>query len=71
MRGGRTGALTLAELPEVMTVEQAARYLGIGRNSAYEAIGRGQLPALHIGKLLRVSRYHLEQLVRGRQAPTG
>lgn len=51
-------------------MEQAARYLGIGRNSAYEAIHRGDLPALRIGRLLRVSRYHLEQLVRGRQALT-
>ena len=71
MRGEREEALTLAELPEVMTVEQAARYLGIGRNSAYEAIHRGDLPALRIGKLLRVSRYHLEQMVRGREAATG
>ena len=68
---GRDEALTLAELPEIMTLEQVARYLGIGRRSAYAAAQRGELPTFRIGRLLRVSRHHLERLVQGRQTPAG
>jgi excisionase family DNA binding protein len=41
--------------PRTMSVPEAGRiYLGIGRNSAYEAAHRGDLPVIRIGKLLRV-----------------
>lgn len=36
-------------LPVTLTVEEAARVLRIGRNSAYEAIARGDLPSVRIG----------------------
>lgn len=52
-------------LPEVMTVEQAARYLGIGRNAAYEAARSGELPALRIGRRVLVSRLALERTMLG------
>ncbi|WP_434811253.1 helix-turn-helix domain-containing protein [Microbacterium sp. bgisy189] len=32
-----------------LTVEEAARVLRIGRNSAYEAIARGDIPSVRIG----------------------
>src|SRR6478736_8768542 len=34
---------------QTLTVEEAAALLGIGRNSAYQAIARGELPALRLG----------------------
>ena len=41
--------------PRTMSVPEAGQiYLGIGRNSAYEAAHRGDLPVIRIGKLLRV-----------------
>ncbi len=37
-----------------MTVPEAARCLGIGRNQGYEAARRGDIPVLRIGKRLLV-----------------
>jgi excisionase family DNA binding protein len=54
-------AVDAGDLPAVMTVPEAAAYLGIGRTAAYEAIRRGQLPALRIGRKLRVSRTAVER----------
>ena len=42
------------------TVEEAAELLGIGRNSAYEAISRNELPHVRIGRRLLVPRIGLE-----------
>jgi excisionase family DNA binding protein len=44
--------LTLADvqqLPVVLTVEETAQLLGIGRRQAYEAVQRGQIPAHRFG----------------------
>jgi excisionase family DNA binding protein len=40
----------LVDLPPTLTVEQAAKLLGIGRNQTYEAVARGELPAMRIGR---------------------
>ncbi len=38
-----------------ISVPEAGRiYLGIGRDSSYEAVKRGDIPVIRIGKLLRV-----------------
>lgn len=46
---------------QTFTVEEAATLLGIGRNSAYQAIARGELPALRLGRRLLVPRAALER----------
>jgi excisionase family DNA binding protein len=46
----------LDDMPDVMTVAQVAQVLGIGRFAAYEAIRRHQLPAIAIGRQLRISK---------------
>jgi len=48
-----------------LTVDEAARCLGIGRNSAYEAIARGEIPAVKIGKRLLVPKAALEKMLSG------
>jgi excisionase family DNA binding protein len=53
---------TVAE-PLVYTVEQAAELLAIGRTAAYEAVRRGELPAIRIGRTLRISRHALERML--------
>ena len=45
---------TIFENKVVMTVTETALLLGIGRTSAYEAIRRGELPSLRIGRRLVV-----------------
>ena len=37
-----------------LTVEQAARYLGISRTTAYECVRTGSLPALRFGRRIVV-----------------
>lgn len=39
-----------------ITVEDAARLLGISRNSAFRAVRSGELPAIRIGRRLLVPR---------------
>lgn len=49
--------------PAVYTVEEAARLLRIGRSAAYDAVRRGELPVIRVGRLLRVPRHRLEQML--------
>jgi excisionase family DNA binding protein len=56
-----------SNLPEVMTmsVPEAGRVLGLGRNAAYDAARRGEIPVLRFGRKLRVPRVALERLLTG------
>jgi excisionase family DNA binding protein len=55
-----------------VTVPEAARLLGIGRNSAYEAAHRGELPVVVIGKRLLVPVAALNRMLAGAgKAPVG
>lgn len=46
-----------------MSVEEAAKILGISRGLAYEMVRQGKIPALHFGRIIRIPRYALEQLL--------
>jgi excisionase family DNA binding protein len=46
---------------DVLTVDEAAVFLRIGRNALYDAIGRGDVPHRRIGKTIRLSRAALVQ----------
>lgn len=49
--------------PLTVTVPEAARILGIGRASAYEAARIGQIPTIKIGRRRLVARSALERLL--------
>ena len=53
----------MSELPLVLTVEETASALRLGRTACYEAIRRGEIPSVRIGRSLRVPRGALEQLL--------
>lgn len=53
----------LADLPPILTVEEAAKFLRIGRTAAYDAVRRGDLPSIRIGRSLRVGRHQLEAML--------
>ena len=38
------------ELPEVLSADQVAEFLGVNRKTVYEAIQSGQIPGKRIGK---------------------
>ena len=47
------------------TIDEAARLLGIGRNSAYEAATRGEIPTIKIGKRVVVPKAALDRMLAG------
>ena len=51
--------------PKTQTVDEAAKELGIGRNQAYAAARRGEIPAIRIGKRILVLREPLKRLLGG------
>jgi hypothetical protein len=53
------------DYPKTISVPEAGKdYFGIGRNAAYEAAARGEIPTIKIGKLLRVPVVALEEMLR-------
>lgn len=63
--------------PLTLTVEQAAKVLGIGRSSAYELVHTGDIPSLRLGRRIVVPSAKVaaqlgiepDQLARRIQAP--
>ena len=53
---GTSAADEIRRLPAALTVVQAARLLGIGRSSAYQAVKSGAWPArvLRVGRTIRI-----------------
>ena len=49
----------------VLTVEEAAVVLRLSRGTAYEAVRRGDIPVLKIGRRLLVSRARLMAMLDG------
>ncbi len=50
--------------PKTISVPDAGRiYLGIGRDAAYEAARRGDLPIIRVGKLMRVPVVAMERML--------
>jgi len=53
----------LRTLPEVLTAREAAAILRIGRNQLYQAVARGELPAIRIGRSIRIPKHALLALL--------
>jgi len=50
---------------DVMTALEVGRYLGLSRNSVYDAAGRGDIPCRRVGRRLLFSRAALVDWLRG------
>lgn len=59
-----TRRTSLGDLPELLTVEEFAAWGGIGRNTAYEAVRRGEIKSVRIGRLVRIPKSALMELTR-------
>lgn len=53
---------------KTITIAEAAKALGVGRNQAYEAAHRGEIPIIKIGKRLLVPRAAFERMIAGEGA---
>ena len=54
-----------------LTVDEAGRLLGISRNSAFEAVRRGDIPSIRVGKRILIPRAAFERLLAGAGGVTG
>jgi len=48
---------------QTLTVEEAAKLLGVSRGSAYGAVRSGELPVVRLGRRLLVPRQALERML--------
>jgi excisionase family DNA binding protein len=53
----------LATMPEVLTAREAAAFLRVGRNQLYQAVARGELGAVRIGRSIRIPKQALLDLL--------
>jgi excisionase family DNA binding protein len=53
------------------TVGETAKILGISRNGTYEAVRRGEIHAIRIGRRLVVPKATLEQMLSGTDNKSG
>ena len=51
------------DLPLLLTVDEAAEVLRIGRNGAYAAVANGGIPSVRIGRTIRIPRDALAALI--------
>lgn len=49
--------------PAVFTVDEVARLLRIGRISAYQAIERGDIPSIRVGRRILVPRFAFREML--------
>lgn len=54
----------------LLTVEEAARQLNIGRTFAWELVRKGELPVVRLGRCVRVPRQALQEWL-GRRVKEG
>lgn len=54
-------------IAEVLTVEQVAELLGLGRNTVYEAVSRGDIPHRRVGRRLIFSRSAVLEWLSGKE----
>ena len=60
--------LQVPPLPEILTAEQAAAYLQVHRLTVYGYVRRGLVPAVRLGRLIRIRREDLRRLLETRAA---
>jgi len=65
------GAISEAPTRLTWTVEEAAIALGISRAFAYDAVRRGEIPAIKIGRRILVPRSALAQLLQSSEKSEG
>lgn len=57
------------EAPDTLSVIEAARRLGIGRDNAYRGCKTGEIPCIRIGGRIVIPRAALERLLSDGQEP--
>lgn len=53
---------------KTLTVEEAAKELGLGKNAAYEGVRTEQIPSIRIGRRILVPRVALDRMLNATAA---
>ena len=61
--------MNLAELPPILTVEEFAAAMRLGRGTAYEFVRQGGVRHVRCGRAIRIPRSALFELLREPQGP--
>ena len=68
-RSSRPSTDALATLPEILTAREAAAILRVGRNQLYQAVSRGELGSVRIGRSIRIPKQALLDLLASASLP--
>lgn len=52
------------EYPDILTIPQVAKALGIGTKAAYALVNNHQLGAVRVGRTIKVPKFSLEDFIR-------
>jgi excisionase family DNA binding protein len=58
----------LADLPELLRVDEAAAWLDVSKGVVYEMARSGELASVKLGRLLRITRHGLAEMVEQRRS---
>jgi excisionase family DNA binding protein len=50
--------------PGLVRIEEAAKYLSVGRSTLYELTAQGAIPTVHIGRAVRIPTDALKELIK-------
>lgn len=52
------------DYPDILTIPQVAKALGIGKKAAYALVNNKQLGAVRIGRTIKIPKFCLEEYVK-------
>ena len=55
----------------VLSVEEARKLLRVGRGLMYDAIRRGEIPSIRVGRRILIPRAALHKMLEGNPGPRG
>lgn len=61
----------MEDLPDILTVEEAAKYLRLKRSTAYELVKQGAIPSVKLGRQIRVPKSGIVNLFNRQEKATG
>ncbi len=63
--------MNLEAAPDVLTVQEAAELLRVGRNAAYQLVRSGRLYGAHFGHSIRIPKTSLVAFLEGQAVAAG
>lgn len=60
-----TQQIEIEQLPDVMKVDEVAKFLRINRGLVYEMVRQKKIPAIRLGRAIRIPKLAVVKLVNG------